>query len=81
MAKLEWEKATRRESTRREPDPIVSWWWTPSRGGRCGDCGEPMPKGSRIAYNHIERLALCEICVDARGLMPSVSKAWRLKTR
>lgn len=82
MTKLDWAKAKEREALQENPpDPIYAWWWTPSRGGRCGDCGEPMPKGSRMAYNHVQRLAVCEICIDDRGEMPKASKAWRRRSR
>ncbi len=85
MAKLNYEKLHRQERAEkvqmhkraaRKPRPIISWWWTPSRGGRCHECREPMPKGSRIAYSHTQQKAVCEICADSLGLTPSPSKAW-----
>jgi hypothetical protein len=53
-----------------------AWWWTPARfSASCMSCGEPMPKGSTVAYNHHLRRAVCEVCADRKGLVPQLSAA------
>lgn len=70
-----------REAKRKRQEPGVAadgWWWTPARfTARCGSCGEPMAKGSTVAYNHHLREARCELCADAQGLSPQLSAAAR----
>lgn len=56
------------------PGTVVAWWWTIGTGGLCSDCGEPMPRGTTVAYNHSQSRAVCEVCADRAGLAPQPSR-------
>lgn len=81
--RLDWDKAAKKGSARvpRSDLPSIGWWLTISNGGRCDECGERMPKGSTIAYNHAEKRALCPVCVDRLGIVAPPSKRLLLAQR
>jgi hypothetical protein len=55
----------------------IDWWWVPSLGGSCHDCGEQIPKGWKVAYRATDRYVLCEFCTNERwNLDPVESKRW-----
>jgi hypothetical protein len=71
MTKMDWDRARRQEGAR----PEAEWWWTVlPHASKCSECMEPVPAKRKAAYNHDERRAVCEVCVDALGLRPKASK-------
>lgn len=81
MTRLDWETAKRRDAAAagrkdRTPRPVIAWWWTISHGNRCDACQAHLPVGVPIAYSHAQKLALCEVCAEQRGLNPQPSRRY-----
>lgn len=52
-----------------------TWWWTlRPTSSRCDNCLELIPARATFAYRHATQEGYCEICVDAAGLVPQVSR-------
>lgn len=74
MARLDYEKAKRRQDVK---DHDASWWWIPSRLAMmtCG-CGKKVTRGSKVAYSHEAKTAICKDCARVQGIRPRASRAW-----
>jgi hypothetical protein len=84
---MNWERANARDRARdraraAKPMPVVvAWWLTPSPGGRCPACGNPVARGQAVAYNHAEVRSLCQVCWERAGIVPQPSKRWKRRHR
>jgi hypothetical protein len=74
---MDWEKATRRDASRPAPEPplVVAWWLTLTRRATsCHECGNGIPKGGEMLWNHAEGRCLCPACGEHLGIQPAPSK-------
>lgn len=78
MARLDWERARRKDDARPERRhlPVVTHWVIPSTGMPCYECGEKIPDGGWVAYRHKPKQFLCERCTAELGVTALPSKRW-----
>jgi hypothetical protein len=75
--RLDWESANSREKSRPAPveKPIVAWWLTLTRNATsCHECGNGIPAGGEMLWNHGEGRLLCPACGEHLGIFGQPSK-------
>lgn len=76
---MNYERAAKREAVARPVDTSATdWWWVPAKG-LCTSCGNRTV--GLTAYCHTLQQNLCEVCVDAMGVVPKMSKRALAATR